>query len=194
MKGEVVSMKKGIIIVGVLVALVVLGIVVFAGSYNSLVSKDEGVKTALGAIEADLQRRADLVPNLVETVKGSAAHETEAIEAVTSAREKMTGASGVEGLAEADAELTGALARLLVVVENYPDLKANESFKDLMTQLEGTENRISVSRKDYNNAARELNETIRRFPTNVIAGMFGFTPATYFEADEGAQDVPQVEF
>ncbi|MDR0346884.1 MAG: LemA family protein [Coriobacteriales bacterium] len=177
-----------------LVIVLVIGVVSCFGAYNSLVSKDEGVKAALSTVETDLQRRADLIPNLVETVKGAAAHETEVINAVTEARARMAGASTPSELAEADAALSSALSRLLLVVENYPDLKANANFRDLMTQLEGTENRIAVSRKDYNNAARDLNETIRRFPTNVIASIFGFTAADYFEAAEGAQEVPQVQF
>jgi LemA protein len=187
-------MKKGLIVVITLAVVAVLGVGLFVGAYNSLVSRDEGVKTALGAIEADLQRRADLIPNLVETVKAAAEHETDAIGAVTEARERMAGASTTSELAAADAALTSALTRLLVVVENYPDLKANANFKDLMTQLEGMENRIAVSRKDYNNAARELNEAVRRFPTSIIANLFGFASADYFDAVEGAQEVPQVEF
>jgi LemA protein len=189
-----VPMKKGFIITIALTFLVVIAITSSFGAYNVLVSKDEGVKAAFGSVEADLQRRTDLVPNLIETVKAAAAHETDAISAVTEARARMTGASTPAELAEADAALTNALSRLMVVVENYPDLKANANFKDLMTQLEGTENRIAVSRKDYNDAARELNEAIRSFPTNIIARIFDFTAAEYFEATEGAQEVPQVQF
>jgi LemA protein len=187
-------MKKGLIIAAAFILLLVIGVLYCVGRYNSLVGMDEGVKNALGAIETDLQRRADLIPNLVTTVKGAAAHETEVIEAVTDARAKMAGASTAGEMAGADAELTSALSRLLVVVENYPELKANENFRDLMTQLEGAENRIGVARKDYNNAARSLNEAIRRFPTNIIANMTGFVQVEYFQADEGAQEVPQVEF
>jgi LemA protein len=187
-------MKKGFIVVIVIVVIILAVAGSLIGSYNTLVSRDEGVKTALASIDADLQRRADLVPNLVETVKGAAAHESEAIAAVTKARENMAGASNISEMSAADAELSGALSRLLVVVENYPDLKANANFKDLMVQLEGTENRIAVSRKDYNNAARALNETIRRFPTSILANIFGFRQAEYFEAVDGAQNAPVVEF
>ncbi len=162
--------------------------------YNSLVNRSEEVDGAWAQVENVLQRRADLIPNLVETVKGFAAHEKEVIGQVTDARAKLAGARGPQEKGEADAQLTSALSRLLVVVENYPNLKANENFVRLQDELAGTENRIAVERKRYNDAVREFNATIKRFPSNIFAGMFGFDSKEYFQAAEGAQKVPQVKF
>jgi LemA protein len=162
--------------------------------YNSLVNRSEEVDGAWAQVENVLQRRADLIPNLVETVKGFAAHEKEAIGQVADARAKLAGARGPQEAATADAQLTSALSRLLVVVENYPNLKANENFIRLQDELAGTENRIAVERKRYNDAVREFNATIKRFPSNIFAGMFGFGGKEYFQAAEGAQKVPQVKF
>jgi LemA protein len=162
--------------------------------YNSLVNRSEEVDGAWAQVENVLQRRADLIPNLVETVKGFAAHEKEAIGLVADARAKLAGARGPQEAATADAQLTSALSRLLVVVENYPNLKANENFIRLQDELAGTENRIAVERKRYNDAVREFNATIKRFPSNIFAGMFGFDSKEYFQAAEGAQKVPQVKF
>lgn len=184
-------MKK---FLAVIIAVVVLGGLFFVSAYNGLVSQAEAVDGAFANIETTLQRRADLVPNLVNTVKGYAAHETEAIDAVVSARARLAGARGVEEIADADNELTAALGNLLLVVENYPDLKASANFTQLADELAGTENRIAVARKDYNDAVRAYHIKIRRFPGNLLAGMFGFTEKAYFEADDAAYDVPQVDF
>jgi len=162
--------------------------------YNSLVNRSEEVDGAWAQVENVLQRRADLIPNLVETVKGFAAHEKEVIGQVADARAKLAGARGPQEKGAADAQLTSALSRLLVVVENYPNLKANENFIRLQDELAGTENRIAVERKRYNDAVREFNATIKRFPSNIFAGMFGFDSKEYFQAAEGAQKVPQVKF
>ncbi len=174
---------------------IALVLVLFSVSrYNSLVNRSEEVDGAWAQVENVLQRRADLIPNLVETVKGFATHEKEVIGQVTEARAKLAGARGPQAKGEADAQLTSALSRLLVVVENYPQLKANENFVRLQDELAGTENRIAVERKRYNDAVREFNATIKRFPSNIFAGMFGFDSKEYFQAAEGAQKVPQVKF
>ena len=183
--------KIGWIIVGVIIIILVFNII---GSYNNLVSLSEDVETKLSQIDNQLQRRNDLIPNLVETVKGFAAHEEEIIQSVTEARSKLAGASSLDETIEADAELASALSRLLVVVENYPELKADANFRQLADDLSGTENRIAVARQDYNEAARRYNSAIRRFPANIIANMFGFERVEYFKAQEDAKDVPKVDF
>ena len=171
--------------------------------YNDLVNQEEGVEAAWAQVENQYQRRADLVPNLVATVKGYATHEQETLEGVVEARAKATQISidpanaTPEQLAAyqaAQGELSQALGRLLAVAENYPDLKANENFRDLQSQLEGTENRIAIARQQFNDVARQYNQKVRRFPGNIIAGMFGFEKKPYFEAEEGAQKAPKVEF
>lgn len=182
---------KGWIIAGIVVA-----ILVFAGfgSYNSLVTMNENVNGKWSQIENQLQRRADLIPNLVNTVKGFAAQEQQVIKSVTDARANLAGAQGPAAKAKADAELTGALSRLLVVVEAYPNLKSDQNFRALMDELAGTENRISVARKDYNDAVQGYNTKIRSLPTSLFAGAMGFGPKEYFRADEGAGQVPKVQF
>jgi LemA protein len=188
-------MRKGIsttlIVILVIIAAIVIGVF---SSYNGLVSMDENVNSMWSQIDNQLQRRADLIPNLVETVKGYASHEEKIFTEVTRAREKLVGAQGVEDKAQADAELSGALSRLLAIVENYPTLKADANFMQLADELAGTENRISVARMDYNNAVQLYNSKIRRFPTVVIAGMLGFEKKEYFKAEEGAKQVPNVDF
>lgn len=172
-------------------------------SYNGLVGKQEGVTTEWANVETQYQRRADLIPNLVNTVKGYAAHEQSTFEAVTDARTRATSinidAEGLtpETLAEymkAQNEVGSALGRLIAVAESYPDLKANQNFLELQSQLEGTENRIAEARRKYNNVARAYNQSIRRFPTNIVAGIFGFDRKPLFEAQEGAATAPAVEF
>lgn len=172
-------------------------------SYNGLVTKEEGLDSAWSNVEMQYQRRADLIPNLVNTVKGYAAHESETLGAVTEARARATSinlsASDLtpEKLAafqQAQADVRSALGRLIAVAENYPDLKANQNFLELQAQLEGTENRIAVARKDFNAAAQRYNVAVRRFPSNLIAGLFGFEKKPYFEASEGADKAPEVQF
>ena len=162
--------------------------------YNTLVSQEEGVDASWGEVENQLQRRNDLVPNLVNTVKGYAAHEKDVLTTVTEARSRVAGAGTPSEKIEASNQLTGALSRLLVVVEKYPDLKANLNFIRLQDELAGTENRIAVARMRYNEAVRGFNTTAKKFPTNLFAGMFGFEERPYFEAPEAAQEVPKVEF
>ena len=195
-------MKKAlpwIIVLGIL-AIIVLWI---ASMYNGFVAAEEEVESAWSQVENQYQRRADLVPNLVATVKGYAAHEQETLEGVIEARAKATqvtidpAKTTPEQLAAfqaAQGELSQALGRLLAVAENYPDLKANENFRDLQAQLEGTENRITVARQLFNESARNYNTKIRRFPNNILAGMCGFEKKPYFEAEEGASKAPKVEF
>ncbi len=172
-------------------------------AYNTFVAAEEEVESAWAQVENQYQRRADLVPNLVATVKGYAAHEQQTLEGVVEARAKATqitidpAHATPEQLAafqSAQGELSQALGRLLAVAENYPDLKANENFRDLQAQLEGTENRIAVARQLFNETAKSYNKTIRRFPNNILAGMFGFEKKPYFEAEEGAAKAPKVEF
>ncbi|MFM7153091.1 MAG: LemA family protein [Bacteroidota bacterium] len=173
------------------------------GSYNNAVSKDEGVKSAWSQVENQYQRRADLIPNLVNTVKGYADFEKSTLEAVIQARASATQVKvdpnqltpeNIQRFEQAQQGLSGALGRLLVVSENYPDLKANQNFMDLQKQLEGTENRISVERKNFNTAVQDYNSYIRRFPTNLLVGMFGFSPKGYFQAQAGAERAPEVKF
>ncbi len=187
------------------IVLIVLAVIVVWGisAYNGLVKSEEGVKTAWSQVENVYQRRADLIPNLVATVKGYAAHESETLEGVVAARAKATQMTvNADNLTEeqiaefqkAQGELGSALGRLMAISEAYPDLKANQNFRDLQAQLEGTENRIAVERKAYNQAARDYNTSIRVFPKNIIASVFGFKSKGYFEAQEGAQTAPKVEF
>ncbi len=187
-------MKKGLVITIVIVAVAVLLIGSAISGYNDLVAKRENIDALLSNVDTQLQRRNDLIPNLVNTVKGYAAHENEAIQAVSDARAKLAGASSTADISAADAELTGALSRLLMVAENYPDLKANTQFTALSDELAGTENRIVVARKDYNDGAKAYNTQIKKFPKVIFANLFGFEPVDYFEASEGAQQVPQVNF
>jgi len=162
--------------------------------YNALVAEEEAVEAAWGEIDNQLQRRNDLVPNLVETVKGYAAHEKEVLVAVTEARSRVASAPDPSAKIDASNQLTSALSRLLVVVEKYPDLKANQGFLKLQDELAGTENRIAVARTRYNEAVRTFNTTAKRFPTNLFAKMFGFEPRPYFDAPDSAKEVPKVAF
>lgn len=187
MKG---SMKIWLI-VGVVAVIVILSAVT---SYNKLVDVDAAADQAFANIDTQLQRREDVIPNLVNTVKGYAAHEKEVFEAIANARSKLAGAATPEQVSEANAELEGALARLLVVVENYPTLKADAQFSKLMDELAGTENRIAVARQDYNNAVTTYNKRIKKFPAALYAGMFGFEKKALFKAAPGAETVPEVNF
>ena len=196
-------MKKGIVI---LVVIAVIAIALFSwvkGSYNGFVQQDEAVKTAWSQVENVYQRRADLIPNLVATVKGYAAHEKETLEGVVAARAKATQVTvdpenmTAEKLKEyqaAQGELGSALGKLLAITENYPELKANENFLELQAQLEGTENRIATERNKFNEVAKEYNVSIRKFPANILSGMFGFEQRSYFEAAAGAERAPEVKF
>lgn len=193
-------MKKSTIIVLAVIALVVIWGV---SSYNGIVQMDESVSTAWSNVENQYQRRSDLIPNLVNTVKGYASHEKETFEAVTEARSKATQMSisadeltpeAMQAYQKAQGEVGSALSRLLAITEAYPELKANENFKELQAQLEGTENRISVERKNFNEVARSYNTAIRTFPRNLVAGICGFDKRPYFEAEEGSQKAPEVQF
>jgi len=195
-------MKKAlpwIVVLGIL-AIIVLWV---ANVYNGFVAAEEDVESAWAQVENQYQRRSDLVPNLVATVKGYAAHEQETLEGVVEARAKATQITidptnatpeQLAAFQAAQGELSQALGRLLAVAENYPDLKANENFRDLQSQLEGTENRIAVARQLFNESARKFNTDIRRFPKNIVASICGFEKKPYFEAEEGANKAPKVEF
>lgn len=192
--------NKGLIITIVVIALVALwGI----SSYNGLVSMDENVSNSWANVETQYQRRSDLIPNLVNTVKGYAKHESQTLEAVMAARSQATQVKidpsnctpqQLAAYQKAQGDVTTALGKLLAITENYPDLKANQNFLELQSQLEGTENRINVARKDFNDSAKEYNTSLRRFPRNIIASMFGFEKRNYFEAEAGAEKAPKVEF
>ncbi len=187
-------MKKSLIVVGIIVLILLIFFLSVRGTYNRLVALDESVKTAWSQVENQLQRRLDLIPNYVETVKGYAKQEREVLLEVTKARARVAGASSIEGKIGANNELSSALARLLVVVERYPDLKSNQNFMRLQDELAGTENRIAVERRRYNEAVRIYNTKIRSFPTNILAGMFGFGRAELFQAPEAAREPPKVKF
>ncbi len=193
-------MSKGLIIV------IILAIVVgFFGcsTYNGMVTKDEAVNNAWGQVQNQYQRRADLIPNLVNTVKGAADFEKSTLESVIQARANATSTNftadqltpeNVAKFQQAQEQLSGALSRLLVSVERYPELKANQNFLELQAQLEGTENRITVARNDFNNVVKDYNQTVRVFPANLFAGIFGFAQKGYFEASQAAQTAPSVQF
>lgn len=191
--------KSTMIFIGIIVVIVLWAI----SGYNSLVNMDEGVTNKWSNVETQYQRRADLIPNLVNTVKGYAKHESQTLEAVMQARSQATQVKidpsncTPEQLAayqKAQGDVTSALGKLLAITENYPDLKANQNFLELQSQLEGTENRITVARKDFNDAANVYNASIRCFPKNILAGIFGFEKHAYFEAEAGAEKAPKVEF
>ena len=187
-------MKKSSIVLICIIAVVVIIVIALISSYNGMVTKRENVDNSLSNLDVMLQRRADLIPNLVSTVKGYTNHEDEIIEKITDARQNLLNANSIEEKASANNALSDSLNALMVVVENYPDLKASANFVQLSDELAGTENRIAVARRDYNEAVKSLNTTIQRFPNNMLAGMFGFEKATYFEADEKSAEVPSVNF
>ena len=188
--------------IGIIAAVVIICIWA-ASSYNSMVSEQEKATTALANVQSAYQRRADLIPNLVEVVKGYASHEKETLEGVVAARSKATQVTldptnmtpeKMKEFQQAQGELGAALGRLIAIQENYPDLKANENFKDLQAQLEGTENRINEARNKFNTAVQNYNLVIRSFPKNILAGLFGFNTRDKFEAEAGAEKAPQVKF
>jgi LemA protein len=196
-------MKKTWIIIGVIILLVIFLYSSIKGTYNNMVTLDEKVTSQWAQVENVYQRRADLIPNLVATVKGYATHEKETLEGVIEARAKATSvsidpsnlnAASLQQFQTAQDGLSSALARLMVVVERYPDLKANQNFLELQTQLERTENRIAVERRSFNNAAQTYNTYIRKFPKNIYASFFDFEKKVYFKAQEGAEQAPEVEF
>ena len=193
-------MKKSTIGLIVVIGAIAIWLI---SSYNGMVKMDEEVSSAWSNVENQYQRRADLIPNLVNVVKGYASHEKETFEAVVSARSKATQVTvdpenltpeKLQEYQKAQGELGATLGRLLAITESYPELKANENFKELQAQLEGTENRISVERRNFNEIARTYNSAIRTFPRSIIAGMFGFEKRPYFEAEEGANKAPEVKF
>ncbi len=199
------GMKIFLIVVAVLVVIGIMMFTTIMNTYNNLVSLDEDVNNAWAQVQNVYQRRADLIPNLVETVKGYASHERETLEAVIQARAKATQPQfNVDNLAQnpqmferfeqAQSQLSGALSRLMLVIERYPDLKANTNFIRLQDELAGTENRIAVERRRFNETVQQYNRTIRSFPTNMLAGMLGFERRAYFEADPEAQEAPEVDF
>ena len=177
-----------------IVALIVIAAMLVVPKYNKLVTGEETVDAAWAQVENQLQRRFDLVPNLVNTVKGYAEHEEEIFTQIADARTQYGNANTVEETADANNELSSALSRLLVVIENYPNLKADAQFTRLMDELAGTENRLTVARKDYNDTVQQFNNDVRRFPGNLIAGMFSFDQKDYFEIKEGVEEAPAVDF
>lgn len=187
-------MKKSSI--GIISALAVIAIIVIicVSTYNGMVSKKESVDNSFSNLDVMLQRRADLIPNLVNAVKAYTNHENDVIDKVLKARTNLLNANNVEEKSKANKELTTALDSLTVVVENYPDLKASENYIHLSDELAGTENRIAVARKDYNDSINKFNTSIKKFPNNIFAGMFGFSEMKYFQADESSTEVPKVEF
>lgn len=187
-------MKKSTIVLLTVIGVIAVIVLSLIGTYNGLVSKKEAVTKEYSNLDVMLQRRTDLIPNLVNTVKGFVAHENEVIEKVTTAREHLVNAKTIDEKQKANDELTSSLNALMVVVENYPDLKSSQNFINLQDELAGTENRISTARRDYNNAVNTYNSSIKRFPNNMLAGMFGFSEEKYFEADVKAQEVPSVNF
>ncbi len=196
-------MKKSTILLMSIIGVIVLAILWFIGINNGLVQKEEAVKSSWGQVQNVYQRRADLIPNLVNTVKGYAQHEKSTLEDVIAARNQavkvdpkiaLSDPQKFEVMKKAQESLSGALSRLMVVVEKYPELKANENFRDLQVQLEGTENRISVERKHFNESVQTFNTAIRMFPQTIVAGMKGLTPKPYFEATAGADVAPKVDF
>lgn len=197
------NIKKSWIIIGVIVIVIILMYSSIKGTYNSMVQMDETVSGQWAQVENVYQRRADLIPNLVSTVKGYAAHEKETLEGVIEARSKATSVNidpgnlspqAIQQFQAAQDGLSSALSKLMVVVERYPDLKANQNFLELQTQLERTENRIAVERRNFNNGTKEYNAFIRSFPKNFYASVFGFEKKAYFSATEGAEQAPKVEF
>lgn len=178
----------------IILAILLIIAIPIISSYNNIVSLEQNVNVAESNIDTQLQRRSDLIPNLVNTVKGYAAQETDIFTSIADARSKLAGATNVTEQANADNELSNAISRLLVIVEKYPDLKSNQNFKDLQIQLEGTENRIAIARQDYNDAAKAYNTKIKKFPSTIIASIFNFHEEPLYKATETAEEVPSVDF
>ncbi|MBD8522772.1 LemA family protein [Lysinibacillus sp. FSL R7-0073] len=187
-------MKKWFGPIGIIVIILIVLALVLIPKYNSLVTAEENVDSKWAQVENQLQRRYDLIPNLVESVKGYTNHEQKVIADITNARAQMSNANTPAQQAVANDALTGALSRLLVVVENYPNLKADANFRQLMDELAGTENRLAVAREDYNNEVQQFNKHVKRFPGNLMAGMFGFEQKEYFKAAAGAEQAPSIDF
>jgi LemA protein len=196
-------MKKSWIVIGIIIVVLIGLYSMFKGTYNTMVTMSEAVDAQWSQVENVYQRRADLIPNLVNTVKGYATHEKETLEGVVEARSKATSinvdasnldAQSLQKFQQAQDGLSQALSKLMVVVERYPDLKANQNFLDLQAQLEGTENRIAVERKKFNEKVRAYNTYVKKFPNNIFAGMFGFEKKPYFKADTGVEKAPEVKF
>ncbi len=187
----------------IIIAVIAIAAFASVSKYNSMIAMEEGVTAQWANVETQYQRRSDLIPNLVNTVKGYAAHESEVLESVTKARAEATSvkidasnltAENMQKFQAAQGSMTSALSRLLAVAERYPDLKANQNFLELQAQLEGTENRIAVERRRFNEVVKGFNTYIRKFPNNMLAGMFGFERQASFEADEGTEKAPDVQF
>ncbi len=195
-------MKSKWFIPGVVIGIIVILVALFSGTYNSLVGDREKVRTSFSNLESQYQRRTDLVGNLVNTVKGSSAFEQDTLTKVTEARSNVAGIKidnntsqeKLQAYVDAQNQMTGALSRLIAVAESYPDIKSTAAYQDLMSQLEGTENRIQVARSDYNEVARPYNTRLQTFPTMLIAGLFGFVQSPYFQASSGAETAPKVDF
>ncbi len=185
--------KKNIVPVAIVAVIVIIAIWLVSG-YNGLIKLEESTDTAFADVQVQLQRRSDLIPNLVNTVKGYAAHETEVFAEVSNARAKLAGAATVDEMNAAEGEMNSALSRLLAISESYPELKSNENFLNLQDELAGTENRVGTARRDYNQTVQKYNVKIRSFPTNIFANMLGFEKKELFAADENAQSVPDVNF
>lgn len=187
-------MSKALKTLIVIIVIALIIIIPVSGTYNSIATLDQKVSSSSSNIDTQLQRRSDLIPNLVATVKGYASQEKDIFTDIANARAKLSGAQGIQQKAEADNQLSQSLSRLLVIVERYPDLKSNQNFRDLSVALEGSENRISVARQDYNNAVSNYNTAIIKFPSNIIARIFGFNSKPYYKAEQGASQVPKVDF
>lgn len=186
------KLKTGTIVLIIIAAIVLILAFIAIGSYNGLVDRSEKVETFRSEIDNQLQRRSDLIPNLVSTIKEYASHESKVFSDIAEARENYLNADTLVETAEADAQLRTAVTNLLAIAEAYPDLKANENFINLQDELAGTENRIANARRDYNNAAKDYNTKVRKFPSNIFANMFGFDTVEYFQASEGSKDNPDV--
>ena len=187
-------MNKTLRIIAIVAVIFLVITIPIIGGYNKIVSLEQKVKVTEGNIDTQLQRRSDLIPNLVETVKGYASQEKEIFVKIAEARSKLGEAKTVTDKAQADSELGSAVSKLLVVVEKYPDLKSSENFRDLTVALEGTENRIGTARQDYNANVSNYNSAIKKFPNSIIAGVFRFDEKTYYKASESAKELPKVDF